>query len=157
MDFLALLDKFDIQILKRLQSDGRMSIVELAEHVGLSKSPCLKRVRKLENEGYIKGYRAEIDPVKVRKAHLVYVQVTLSSTKMKNLEEFNRAIQNIPEVMSCCMMTGGIDYLLKIRTRNMQAFRELLGEVIANLPGVLQTSTFPVMEEVKETSYIALD
>ena len=151
------LDTFDTKLLQLLQTNGRMSIVELASHVGLSKSPCLKRMRKLERTGYIRGYRADIAPKKVHQSHVVYVQVTLSSTKMRHLEEFNAAVLDVPQIVSCAMMTGGFDYLLKVRTRNMRAYRELLGDVIASLPGVHQTSTFPVIEEVKDTSYIPLD
>ena len=150
------LDTYDIRLLETLQRDGRMSIVDLAEQIGLSKSPCLKRLRRLEKEGYIRGYRADIDPYKVRQSHLVYVQVKLSSTKMSDLEAFNAAVQSIPQIMSCHMMSGGYDYLLKVRTKDMQAYRAFMGEVLANLPGVLQTSTFPVMEQVKESSFIQL-
>ena len=151
------LDRSDVHILNVLQAEGRLAVVDLADRIGLSKSPCLKRLRRLEKEGFIKGYRAEIDPIKVRQAHLAYVQITLSSTRLDNLEAFNRAVQDIPEIMSCHMMAGGYDYLLKVRTRNMQDYRIFLGEVIANLPGVDQTSTFPVMEEVKDTQFLTIE
>jgi len=157
MNSMDLLDNFDLKLLQVLQHDGRVSIVDLAEQIGLSKSPCLKRLRRLEKDGYIRGYRADIDPYKVRQSHLVYVQVTLSSTKMRDLQAFNAAVQDIPQIMSCHMMSGGYDYLLKVRTKDMQAYRAFLGEVLASLPGVLQTSTFPVMEQVKESSFILLD
>lgn len=151
------LDQFDRKILSVLQAEGRLAVVDLSEQIGLSKSPCLKRLRKLEKEGFITGYRAVIDPVKVRQSHLAYVQITLSSTKLNKLEAFNRAVQDIPEIMSCHMMAGGYDYLLKVRTRNMQEYRIFLGEVVANLPGVYQTSTFPVMEEVKDTQALTIE
>lgn len=156
MNNLDSLDKFDIRLLQVLQHDGRISVVDLAEKIGLSKSPCLKRLRRLEKEGFIRGYRADIDPLKVKQNHLVYVQVKLSSTKVKDLDDFNTAVQDIPQIVSCHMMAGGYDYLLKIRTRNMQEYRAFLGEVLANLPGVHQTSSFPVMEQVKESSHLIL-
>ena len=157
MNTIDSLDRFDLKLLQILQRNGRMSIVDLAEQIGLSKSPCLKRLRRLEKDGFIRGYRADIDPYKARQGHLVYVQITLSRTKMKDLEAFNAAVQDIPQIMSCHMMSGGYDYLLKVRTRDMQEYRKFLGEVLAGLPGVLQTSTFPVMEQVKESSFIQLD
>ena len=156
MEKLNTLDPIDLRLLQVIQKNGRMSIVDLAAGIGLSKSPCLKRLRRLEKDGYIRGYRADIDPYKVSQSHLVYVQVKLSSTKMDKLEAFNAAVQDIPQIMSCHMMSGGYDYLLKIRTKDMQAYRAFMGEVLANLPGVLQTSTFPVMEQVKESSFIPL-
>ncbi len=146
------LDQKDRDILKVLQKDGRISIVDLAECVNLTKSPCLQRLRRLERKGYIKGYRAELDPQKIQQSYLVYVQVKLESTRRKALESFNSAVLEVPHVMSCHMLSGGYDYLLKIRTADMTEFRELLGDVIAELPNVHQTISFPVMEEVKDTS-----
>lgn len=151
------LDNYDLRILGILQSDGRISVVDLAEQIGLSKSPCLKRLRRLEKSGFIRGYRADIDPQKVKQNHLVYVQVKLSSTKMRDLDAFNAAVQTIPQIVSCHMMAGGYDYLLKIRTKDIQEYRAFLGEVLADLPGVLQTSSFPVMEQVKDSQYVTVE
>jgi len=151
MEFFSQLDATDRRILAEVQNNGRIQVVDLAEAVGLSKSPCLKRLRRLEQTGFIRGYRAELDPDKIAQGYLVYVQVKLESTKRDWLETFNAAIQNVPEIMTCHMMSGGYDYLLKVRTRDMHAYRELLGDVISDLPGVQQTETYPVMEQVKDT------
>ena len=151
------LDNVDRNILHEIQRDGRIAFVELAEKVGLSKSPCLKRLRALEKEGYIKGYRAELDAHKIEQGYLVYIQVKLRSTNREALRRFNQAVQDVKEIMSCDMMSGGYDYLLKVRTRDMHAYRELLGDVLSVLPGIDQSSSFPVMEQVKETSYLVVE
>ena len=151
------LDNVDRNILHQIQRDGRIAFVDLAEKVGLSKSPCLKRLRALEKEGYIKGYRAELDANKIEQGYLVYMQVKLRSTNRDALRRFNQAVQDVKEIMSCDMMSGGYDYLLKVRTRDMHAYRELLGDVLSVLPGIDQSSSFPVMEQVKETSYLIVE
>jgi Lrp/AsnC family leucine-responsive transcriptional regulator len=144
------LDAIDLRILHTIQADGRMAVVDLAERVNLSKSPCLKRLRRLEKDGFILGYSARLDPKKLALGHLVFVQVKLANTSRGVLEQFNHAVQTIPQIQSCHMMSGGYDYLLKIRTRDMEDYRILLSDVISALPGIAQTSTFPVMEEVKD-------
>ena len=151
------LDNVDRNILHEVQRDGRIAFVELAEKVGLSKSPCLKRLRSLEKDGYIKGYRAELDAHKIEQGYLVYMQVKLRSTNREALRIFNHAVQDVKEIMSCDMMSGGYDYLLKVRTRDMHAYRELLGDVLSVLPGIDQSSSFPVMEQVKESSYLVVE
>jgi len=151
------IDFTDRRILQEIQRDGRIAFVDLAEKVNLSKSPCLKRLRRLEADGYIKGYRAILDADKISQGYLAYVQVKLKSTRRDALEAFNKAVQTVPQILSCHMMSGGYDYLLKVRTRDMRAYRALLGDVVSNLPGIDQTSTFPVMEQVKETSIMLID
>lgn len=151
------LDVVDRKILREAQLDGRIPFVDLAVKVGLSKSPCLKRLRLLEKEGYIKGYRAELDANKILQGYLVYVQVKLQNTNRLSLQNFNRAVQEVKEIVSCDMMSGGYDYLLKIRTRDMFAYREFLGDVISVLPGIAQSSSFPVMEQVKETALLFVE
>lgn len=151
------LDAIDKAILREVQHDGRISIVDLAERINLSKTPCLNRLRRLEKEGYIKGYHAELDMKKLAHGYLVFVQVTLSNTTRLKLEAFNRAVQNVPQLLSCHMMSGGYDYLLKVRTRDMDEYRVLMGDVISALPSVRQTSTFPAMEEVKDTIFVPIE
>ncbi|WP_026941796.1 Lrp/AsnC ligand binding domain-containing protein [Hellea balneolensis] len=151
------LDSIDRKILREIQQNGRISFIDLAGKVGLSKSPCLKRLRALEKERFIKGYRAELDADKISRGYLVYVQVKLSRTNREALQAFNSAVQDIKEIMCCDMMSGGYDYLLKVRTRNMHTYREFLGDVISVLPGIDQTSSFPVMEQVKEISHLVVE
>jgi Lrp/AsnC family transcriptional regulator, leucine-responsive regulatory protein len=153
---VALFDSTDRRILREIQSDGRMPVVELAERVNLSKSPCLKRLRRLEKDGYINGYRAELDPKKLGYGYLVFVQVTLVNTTRITLEAFNRAMQDVPQIEGCYMMAGGYDYLLKVRTKDMDDYRLFLGEILSGQPGIGQTSTFPVMEEVKTHSALEI-
>lgn len=150
------LDAFDLKILDELQSNGRIRYNELAERVGLSKTPCLNRVKRLEKQGIITGYRASLDADKMLQGYLVFIQVKLADTRRESLAAFNDAVQAIPEIMSCHMMAGGFDYLLKVRTRDMRTYRHILGDVLAALPGVDQTSSFPVMEQVKETPAIPI-
>ncbi|MCR9269325.1 MAG: Lrp/AsnC ligand binding domain-containing protein [Hyphomonadaceae bacterium] len=144
------LDMFDRKILRAMQADGRLSISELSEQVGLSKTPCLTRLRRLESQGYVQRYKGVLDASKIRQDYVTFVQVKLESTHRRHLKAFSDAVQHVPQIQSCHMMSGGYDFLLKIRTRNMRAYRELLGDVVSELPGIAQTSTFPVMETVKE-------
>lgn len=144
------LDRIDHAILRELQKDARLTVTELASRVGLSKTPCQLRIKKLEEQGYILGYVALINQTKLGASHVAFVQVKLGDTKSKALEAFNAAVRNIPEVEQCHMIAAGFDYLLKVRTSGMEAYRKVLGEQISALPYVLQTSTFAVMESVKD-------
>lgn len=148
------LDALDVKILTALSDNGRMSITELSAMIGLSKTPCAARLKKLETDGYILGYRAILDPVKLGLDHIAFVEVKLSDTRAKALEDFNNEIGRLPEVEQCHMIAGGFDYLLKIRTRDINHYRAFLGETISALPHVSQTSTYVVMEAVKDTALI---
>ncbi len=147
-----MLDNYDRKILKLLQADGRMTITELSDQIGLSKTPCLNRVKKLETKGYIRGYRAVINHELVEDNHIAFVQIKMDDTKTQALNAFNAAIKEIPEVVQCHLIASHFDYLLKVRTNNMESYRKVLGEKISALPHVQNSSTFVVMEEVK--SYI---
>ncbi|MDX3775136.1 leucine-responsive transcriptional regulator Lrp [Chromatiaceae bacterium AAb-1] len=149
------LDRIDRRILAELQHDGRLANVELARRVGLSPTPCLERVRKLESEGYIKGYTAIVDPQKVGAALLVFVEITLSNTSQEGFDEFSKAVHKLDEIQECHLVTGSFDFLLKTRVTNMAAYRELLGETLLRLPGVRESRTYVVMEEVKQTTFVA--
>ena len=142
------IDSFDHKILDLLQGDGRMTITDLSNHIGLSKTPCLKRVQKLEAAGYIKGYQAIINHGLIQNNHIAFVQIKLNDTKTLALNTFNKAIKKIPEVEQCHMIASNFDYLLKVRTENMESYRKVLGEKISELPHVQNSSTFVVMEEV---------
>ena len=144
------LDRFDRAILRVLAEDGRMSITDLANRIGLSKSPTQARLRKLEASGIILGYRALIDPVSLGLDHVAFIEVRLSDTRESALRAFNAAVAKVPEVEQAHMIAGNFDYLLKVRTGDMRTYRAVLGDVISNLPHVASTSTFVVMEAVKE-------
>ena len=144
------LDRIDRNILAALSGDGRLSMAELSQKVGLSKTPVQARVRRLEKDGYIRGYAAVIDRERMGEGHVAFVQVKLSDTRSLALAEFNRAVQAIAEIEQCHMMAASFDYLLKVRTRDIAAYRRVLGERISALPHVAQTSTFVAMETVKD-------
>ncbi len=144
------LDRIDEKILAELEINGRLSIVELATRVNLTNTPCSERVKRLERSGYISGYRAVLNKDKLGYGHLMVVQVSLAATAADNsLDAFNRAVRTIPEVESCVMVAGAFDYLLTVRTRDIGHFRQVLGDTINKLPGILQTNSFAVMEVVK--------
>jgi len=149
-----MLDSTDRKILKLLQAHGRITITELSEQVNLSKTPCTERVRRLERDGYLVGYRAVIDPVQIGLGALVFVQVSLERTTTNVLDRFNAEVRRIPEIESVHMIAGGFDYLLKVRARDMAHYRQVLGDRIGSLPGVSQTHTYPVMETVLENDGI---
>lgn len=144
------LDAIDRHILSVLQLDGRVSITRLAAQVNLSATPCAERVKRLEQSGHIKRFAAILDPAKFNVAYVAFVQVKLSSTVSAVLEAFNQAVYQVPEIESCHMIAAEFDYLLKIRCRDIDHYRRLLGECISTLPSVIQTSTFTVMQSVKD-------
>lgn len=144
------MDRIDRKILDELSRDGRLSASDLARRVGLSKTPVQARVKKLEREGIIRGYAALIDRARMGEGHIAFVQVTLSDTRSNALDAFNRAALAVPEIEECHMIAGGFDYLLKVRTKDIDAYRRILGERISALPHVAQTSTFVAMEVVKD-------
>ncbi|MEL7343253.1 MAG: Lrp/AsnC ligand binding domain-containing protein [Pseudomonadota bacterium] len=144
------LDRIDHAILKLLAVRGRIPITELGQSVGLSKTPVAARVRRLEAEGYITGYRAQVSNEKLGLAHVAFVEVRLSDTREVALGAFNVAVRQVPEVEECHLIAGGFDYLLKVRTRDITDYRRVLSESISSLPYVASTSTFVSMESVKE-------
>jgi len=144
------LDQFDLKILHELSVNGRITVTELATKVGLSKTPCLARMRRLEARGTIRGYRAVIDPARVGLGHIAFVEVKLANTTAEALAAFNAAVCRLPEVEQCHMIAGGFDYLLKVRTGDIAAYRQVLGEKISALPHVAQTATYVSMEAVKD-------
>ncbi len=143
------LDRLDRRILSTLQQDGRISTVDLAEQVGLSPTATSERVKRLQRDGFILGYGARLNASKLGRSFLVFVEVTLDKTTPDVFELFATAVQNAPDVLECHLVAGGFDYLLKTRVADMAAYRKLLGEVILALPGVKETRTYAVMEEVK--------
>jgi Lrp/AsnC family leucine-responsive transcriptional regulator len=144
------LDQFDRAILKWLALDGRMPVTELASKVGLSKTPCQIRVKRLQADGFILGFRAMLNPGKLGLEHIAFVEVRLSNTTEKALNAFNASVQRVPEIEQCHMIAGAFDYLLKVRTSDIRSYREVLGEVISALPYVASTSTHVSMEAVKD-------
>ncbi|MEY4754398.1 MAG: hypothetical protein RJA44_2073 [Pseudomonadota bacterium] len=155
-DSSSALDKIDRRILGLLQADGRLSNLRLAEAVCLSPTAVLERVRRLTREGYILGYEARLDPAKLDAGLMVFVEVLLDRTVQDVMDTFKAAVQARPEILECHLVAGGFDYLLKTRVADMAAYRHFIGSGIWTLPGVRETRTYVVMEEVKNTAAIAL-
>lgn len=151
------LDFTDRCILRELQDDGRISNVELSKRVGLSPTPCLERVRRLERNGYIQTYTAILNPHYLDASLLVFIEITLDRSTPDVFDKFNLAVQEIPHVLECHLVSGDFDYLLKTRTMDMSAYRKLLGETLLHLPGVEDTRTYVVMEEVKQTNRVIIN
>jgi Lrp/AsnC family leucine-responsive transcriptional regulator len=143
------LDRTDRRILHLLQADGRLSNLKLAETVGLSPTAVLARTQRLTREGYILGYEARLNPLKLGRGMLVFVEVLLDRTTPNVFDQFKAAVQVRDEIMECHMVAGGFDYLIKTRVADMAAYREFAGTVLWQLPGVRETRTYAVMEEVK--------
>lgn len=155
MDEAPALDAFDRRLLEILSRNGRISIAELAARVGLSRSPVQARLRRLEAKGVIRGYRALLDPAAMRQEHVAFVEVRLEDTREAALSAFNAAVRRLPEIEACHMIAGSFDYLLKVRTSGMPAYRTLLAEGISRLPHVAATSTYVAMETIKEEGFPA--
>jgi Lrp/AsnC family leucine-responsive transcriptional regulator len=155
-DISESIDRIDLRILDCMQKNGRISNLKLAEAVALSPTAVLARVQRLTKEGYILGYEARLNPLKLGAGMLVFVEVLLDRTNHNVFEQFKAAVQVRDEIMECHMVAGGFDYLLKTRTANMNSYREFAGSVLWQLPGVRETRTYAVMEEVKNSSAIPL-
>jgi Lrp/AsnC family leucine-responsive transcriptional regulator len=142
------LDKFDRAILNELARDGRVAFTALADRIGLSKTPCMNRIKRLEKQGYITGYQACLDYDLLGEPHITFVQLVLSNTSAKALKAFNDAVSELVEIEQCHMIAGNFDYLLKVRTSNINQYRIFLSEKLAQLPHVAHSSTFVSMETV---------
>jgi len=150
------IDKIDARILRVLQKDGRISNLKLAETVHLSPTAVLERVKRLTREGYILGYEARLNPAKLGAGMLVFIEVLLDRTAPDVMDTFRAAVQARPEILECHLVAGGFDYLIKTRVADMAAYREMIASVIWSLPGVRETRTYTVMEEVKNTTALPL-
>lgn len=153
---ISTLDRIDIKILDILQKDGKISNVKLAEQVNLSATAALARVQKLSNEGYILGYEAKLNPELLNADFVVFVEILLDKTTPNVLDSFSDAVVQYPEIMACHMISGGFDFLVKIRCANMAEFRRISGQILWQLPGVKETRSYPVMEVIKDSSRLNL-
>lgn len=144
------LDEHDRRIIAALVEDGRMTVTDLAVAVGLSKTPCQVRLKRLQESGVIRGFRAIVDPAKMGMDHIAFTEVKLSDTREAALREFNAAVRRIAEIEECHMLASNFDYLLKVRTADIRKYRAVLGEKISALPHVASTSTYVAMETVLE-------
>lgn len=145
------LDRIDRKILTLLQQDGRMALTELADKVGLSTTPTSERVKRLEREGVIEGYYARVNPRAVACAQLVFVELRLAAKSAEIFDQFRREVMKLPNIVECHLVSGDFDYLVKARISDMSQYRLLLGDILLNLPGAVESRSYVVMEEVKET------
>lgn len=150
------LDKLDRKILAQLQLDGRITTTQLAERIGLSPTATAERVKRLTRDGYILGFTARLDAARIGLGLLVFVEVKLDRTTPDVFDAFSAAVNAAPEVLECHMVAGGFDYLIKSRVADMASYRKFLSDVVLNLPGVRETHTYTVMEEVKCTSSLPI-
>ncbi len=148
------LDRIDRMILDILQRDGRIAISELAARVNLSTTPCSERVKRLERDGIIMGYYARLNPEKLERNLLVFLEIKLSAKSGDVFEQVARDLSEIPEVLECHLISGDFDYLVKARLKEMSAYRRLLGNLLKKLPSSASSHSYVVMEEVKETLYL---
>lgn len=151
---LPRIDRTDQRLLDELTSNARLPVSELARRVGLSKTPVQARLKRLEEAGVIRGYRAMLDPVKLGLDHVAFVEVKLNDTREAALTAFNKAVSEVSEIEECHLIAGAFDYLLKVRTNDMARYRQVLGERVSSLPHVSQTSTHVAMQAVKDTGIV---
>lgn len=151
------LDRIDKNILIELQKNGRVSNVDLSKLVGLSPTPCLERVKRLEKQGIIEGYKAVVNAEKVGASLLVFVEITLEKTAQDVFSDFSKSVSTFDEILECHLVSGSFDYLLKTRVKNMASYRKLLGDTLLRLPSVSASRTYVVMEEVKSNTAIPIN
>jgi Lrp/AsnC family leucine-responsive transcriptional regulator len=146
-----MLDEIDRRLLRALQADGRITNQELAQRCNLSPAACHERFKRLRERGYIIGFTALLDPEKLDRALLIFVEILLDRTTGDLFEQFAASVRETPEILECHMVAGGFDYLIKARVQDMAAYRDFLGGTLVNMPGVRETRTYAVLEEVKST------
>jgi Lrp/AsnC family leucine-responsive transcriptional regulator len=150
------LDEVDRRLLRVLQGDGRITNADLAKRCHLSPAACHERIKRLRDRGVITGYAALLDPALVDRALLIFVEVVLDRTTGEAFADFALAVARAPEILECHMVAGGFDYLIKARVRDMDAYRSFLGDILVKMPGVRETRTYAVLEEVKNTVSLSL-
>ncbi|WP_185985689.1 Lrp/AsnC ligand binding domain-containing protein [Aureimonas mangrovi] len=150
------IDAKDRRILALLQANGRLTTVELSDRVHLSPTATAARVKRLTEAGFIRGYVAQLDAARLGRGMIVFVEVKLDRTTEDVFAEFAQAAKANIDILECHMVAGGFDYLLKARVRDMEAYRAFLAKALAELPGIRETHTYAVMEEIKSTTAIPL-
>jgi Lrp/AsnC family leucine-responsive transcriptional regulator len=151
-----IIDRIDKNILFELQKDGRLSNVELSKRVGLSPTPCLERVKRLEKEQYITGYQANLNSAKLDLALLIFVEITLTKTSPDVFDDFAAAVHGLDVIQECHLVSGDFDFLLKTRVKDMLAYRQLLGDTLLRLPAVSESRTYVVMDEIKSSNMLPI-
>jgi len=145
------MNRIDRKILSILQKDGRISFAELARQVGLTTTPCIERVKRLQRDGYIKGFQAVLNPQMLDASLLVFVQVRLDRTSKENFDNFHDKVMRLEQVQACYLVTGGFDFLVQARVGDMSAYRDFLSDDLLTLPGVQESTSVVVIEAYKES------
>lgn len=146
------IDSYDRKIIHALMEDGRLPVTELAKRIGISKSPCQARLKRLQTEGYILGFKAQVNHAKLNQEQVAFAEVKMSDTRERALIAFNDAVKLVPEIEECHLIAGAFDYLLKVRTSDITSYRKVLGESISSLPNVASTSTYVSMQSIKDSN-----
>jgi Lrp/AsnC family leucine-responsive transcriptional regulator len=147
------LDAIDRNILNVLQTDGRISNLDLAERVGLSPTPCSRRVKRLEESGVISGYTARVDPAALEQAISVMITVRLSQQSPADIESFITTVHSLPEITECVLVTGNLDYVLRVRARDVEALKDFVLTKLKAIPSLSETTTMLIFETVKSTEF----
>jgi Lrp/AsnC family transcriptional regulator, leucine-responsive regulatory protein len=150
------LDQIDRRILREVQANGRLTNTELSERVHLSATATNERVKRLTRDGFILGYTALLSPERLGRSLLLFVEVKLERTTPDVFDAFAAAIRRTPDVLECHLIAGGFDYLVKARVADMSAYRTFLSELLTAVPGIRETRTYTVMEEVKDTTNLPI-
>ena len=150
------LGRIDRNILRELQRNGRLSYAELARKVGLTSTPCMERVKRLEREGFIRGYSAILEPERVDAAFVVFVMLKVARSSPDVFNEFEDAIRELPEVQECYLVSGNFDFLLKARVADMSAYRDFYAKKLLAFPNIQESMSYTAMEQVKETLEITV-
>ncbi len=151
------LKSLDLNILKALQKNGRLSYTKLAKKVGLSNTPCIERVKRLKKDGFITGYSATLNPNLLGAGLVVFVQIRLNRTAQDIFDDFAQKARDLDDIQECYLVSGNFDYLLKARVADMDEYRTLLGQTLLSLPGVQESTSYVVMEEIKDTHAVNVD
>jgi Lrp/AsnC family leucine-responsive transcriptional regulator len=154
---MGVMDRIDRKILDILQRQGRISMTDLAQQIGLSTSPCAERVKRLERDGVITGYHAHVSGEALGKTLLVFVEIKLSTKNDEVFDKAARELAHLPDVLECHLVSGGFDYLVKARIGGMGEYRRLLGDILKKLPVTAESHSYVVMEEIKETLVLRTD
>ena len=150
------LSKIDRHILRIIQYDGRISYTELAKQVGLTTTPCIERIKRLERDGYIRQYSTVLNPEQLDAGLIVFVQIRLDRTSKDTFAQVKEAVLGLPEVQECYLVSGSFDYLIKARMADMAAYRVFLEESLLSVPAVQESTSVVVMEAIKETLTIPI-
>ncbi|UIN36841.1 Lrp/AsnC family transcriptional regulator [Methylobacterium oryzae] len=151
------LDRIDVNILARLQQNGRMTNITLASEVGLSPSPCLARVKRLEKAGYISGYGAHLNLAKLGEAQLVFTSVTLGDHRREDFVRFEQSIRSVNELVECHLVSGGFDYLLKFMTRGIPHYQQVIDNLLDRKIGIAKYFTYIVIKSPIAKNHVPLE